>query len=108
MVLESADANAIGQMKSLMFAMMNRGLENPVIIRRDYGDAEEDRLIIAASIELGAMLLAGFADGIWIDSAPVSTARETQCNRSQHTPGHTPAHLQDGVYLLSGLRTHSP
>lgn len=74
-VLESADANAIGQMKSLMFAMMNRGLENPVIIRRDYGDAEEDRLIIAASIELGAMLLAGFADGIWIDSARLDRER---------------------------------
>lgn len=74
-VLESVDANAIGQMKSLMFAMMNRGLENPVIIRRDYGDAEEDRLIIAASIELGAMLLAGFADGIWIDSARIDRER---------------------------------
>lgn len=74
-VLESVDANAIGQMKSLMFAMMNRGLENPVIIRRDYGDAEEDRLIIAASIELGAMLLAGFADGIWIDSARLDRER---------------------------------
>lgn len=74
-VLESADANAIGQMKSLMFAMMNRGLENPVIIRRDYGDAEEDRLIIAASIELGAMLLAGFADGIWIDSSRLDCER---------------------------------
>lgn len=67
-ILESSDANAVGQMKALMFSMMNRGLENPVIIRRDYGDAEEDRLVIAASIELGSLLLAGFADGIWIDS----------------------------------------
>lgn len=74
-VLESADANAIGQMKSLMFAMMNRGLENPVIIRRSYGDADEDRLIIAASIELGSMLLAGFADGIWIDSSRLDRER---------------------------------
>lgn len=67
-ILESSDANAVGQMKALMFSMMNRGLENPVIIRRDYGDAGEDRLVIAASIELGSLLLAGFADGIWIDS----------------------------------------
>lgn len=55
--------------------MMNRGLENPVIIRRSYGDADEDRLIIAASIELGSMLLAGFADGIWIDSSRLDRER---------------------------------
>lgn len=68
LVLESKDANAIARIKSFMFAMMERGLTNPVIIRRDYNGLSEDELIIAASIEFGSLLLAGFADGIMIEA----------------------------------------
>ncbi len=67
-VLDSVDANAIGHIKAFMFGMMNRGLKNPVIIRRDYSGLNDEQLVIAASIELGSMLLAGFADGLWIEA----------------------------------------
>ena len=68
LVLESGDANAIARIKAFMFAMMERGLTNPVIIRRDYKGLSEDELIIAASVEFGSLLLAGFADGIMIEA----------------------------------------
>ena len=67
-VLDSADANAIGHIKAFMFGMMNRGLKNPVVIRRDYSGLNDEQLVIAASIELGSLLLAGFADGLWIEA----------------------------------------
>ncbi len=67
-VLDSADANAIGHIKAFMFGMMNRGLRNPVVIRRDYSGLNDEQLVIAASIELGSLLLAGFADGLWIEA----------------------------------------
>lgn len=67
-VLDSADANAVGHIKAFMFGMMNRGLKNPVIIRRDYSGVNDEQLVIAASIELGSLLLAGFADGLWIEA----------------------------------------
>ena len=74
-VLDSKDANAIGHLKAFMMEMVNRGLENPVIIRRSYGDMAEEDMIIAASIELGSLLLAGFADGVWIESDRLSRDR---------------------------------
>lgn len=74
-VLDSKDANAIGHLKAFMMEMVNRGLENPVIIRRGYGDMAEEDMIIAASIELGSLLLAGFADGVWIESDRLSRDR---------------------------------
>ncbi|MDE6089196.1 MAG: (E)-4-hydroxy-3-methylbut-2-enyl-diphosphate synthase [Duncaniella sp.] len=74
-VLDSKDANAIGHLKAFMMEMVNRGLENPVIIRRGYGDMAEEDMIIAASIELGSLLLAGFADGVWIESERLSRDR---------------------------------
>lgn len=67
-VLDSADANAVGHIKAFMFGMMNRGLKNPVVIRRDYSGLNDEQLVIAASIELGSLLLAGFADGLWIEA----------------------------------------
>ncbi|MBD4629575.1 hypothetical protein GUG51_02545, partial [Xanthomonas citri pv. citri] len=72
LILDSKDENAIGHIRSFMFAMMNSGLTNPVIIRRDYSGLSEDNLIIAASIELGSVLLSGFADGLWIESGDMS------------------------------------
>ncbi|MCM1077699.1 MAG: (E)-4-hydroxy-3-methylbut-2-enyl-diphosphate synthase [Bacteroides sp.] len=74
-ILESVRPNAIGHIKSFMFAMMARGLQNPVIIRRDYSGLDEEKMIIAASIEFGSLLLAGFTDGIWIDAKNVSRER---------------------------------
>lgn len=75
LVLGSEDRNAVGQMKSFIFSMMRRGLENPVILHRDYGDSREEELVIAASIELGSLLLVGFADGVWIESRQIGEKR---------------------------------
>lgn len=74
-VIDSKEPNAIGHIKSFMLEMMNRELENPVIIHRDYGDMVEADMIIAASIEFGSLLLAGFADGVWIESDLLSRQR---------------------------------
>lgn len=74
-VLDSKDANAIGHLKSFMFAMTDRGLTNPVIIRRKYSGLGDDELVVAASIELGSLLLAGFADGVWLEADGVERER---------------------------------
>lgn len=74
-VLDSKEANAIGHLKSFMFAMTGRGLTNPVIIRRKYSGLGDDELVVAASIELGSILLAGFADGVWLEADGVERER---------------------------------
>lgn len=74
-VLDSKDANAVGHLKSFMFAMTDRGLTNPVIIRRKYSGLGDDELVVAASIELGSLLLAGFADGVWLEADGIERER---------------------------------
>lgn len=74
-VLDSKEANAIGHLKSFMFAMTDRGLTNPVIIRRKYSGLGDDEFVVAASIELGSLLLAGFADGVWLEADGVERER---------------------------------
>lgn len=74
-IVESRDQAAIAHIKAFMFALMSSGIENPVVIRRNYIGLEEDSLVIAASVELGSLLLSGFADGIWIEAEGFSCER---------------------------------
>lgn len=75
LIVTSDEPNAIGHIKVFMVGMMARGLKNPVIISRDYSGFGDENMIIAASIEFGALLLAGFSDGISISADDVSRDR---------------------------------
>lgn len=71
-VLSSRSKNVIGNMKNFMFQLMRNGLKNPVIIYRNFGAASQEDVVLIASIEIGALLLAGFKDGIWLQSSVLS------------------------------------
>ena len=76
-MLASEVSNALGHLRAFLTALKSEGLENPVIVRRDYTGLSEQERTIAASVEFGSLLLAGFADGIWIESAGESRERLT-------------------------------
>ncbi len=54
--------------KLLLHRFAQEGLENPVMLRRDYSGCPTD-VTLAASIELGALLLRGFGDALWIEDS---------------------------------------
>lgn len=68
LVLASRSSDVISSMKIFMFQLMSAGINNPVILRLNYSEGMQDDIILRASIELGALLLAGFRDGVWIES----------------------------------------
>ena len=47
---------------------MNNGIKTPVIIGRAYSDLSESQLQLSASSDLGALLLDGLGDGIFISA----------------------------------------
>lgn len=71
-VVESYSENAIAHIKAFMFALMINGIPNPVILKREYRSDRADEIVIHASIEFGALLLAGFRDGLWIESGALT------------------------------------
>ena len=48
------------------------GGKNPVILKVDYEDKDPEDLMIKASADLGALLLWGYGNGIWIEDSHVS------------------------------------
>ena len=83
-VLETDALNGMSDQRSFFFKMEELGLDVPVIIKRDYSFNDEEAkevsptggdlegaatlLQLYAATDLGALLVDGFGDGIWIDA----------------------------------------
>lgn len=68
-ILLSASGEVPGRvLEAAMNTLAARGVDNPVILRGVYNGLDADTVRLRASIDLGALLLKGFADGIEIES----------------------------------------
>jgi len=86
-VLETTSQHGMADQRSFFFKMMETGIEVPVIIKRAYADKEfrgrmgdlmdpeepVSKLQLYAATDLGALLIDGFGDGIWIDAPALPT-----------------------------------
>ena len=68
-ILLSASGEVPGRvLEAVMNILVAEGIDNPVILRGVYNGLDADTVRLRASIDLGALLLKGFADGIEIVS----------------------------------------
>ena len=78
-VLETDEFHGMADQRAFFFQLEEMGLDLPVIIRRSYQFQTQDSglktqgLQLHASTDLGALLIDGFGDGIWIDAPGVET-----------------------------------
>ncbi|MBW4890980.1 (E)-4-hydroxy-3-methylbut-2-enyl-diphosphate synthase [Mucilaginibacter sp. HMF5004] len=87
-VLETDALNGMQDERAFFFKMEELGLDVPVIIKRTYPATEFDltkagditsadepvsKLQLFAATDMGALLVDGFGDGIWIDSPSIPT-----------------------------------
>jgi (E)-4-hydroxy-3-methylbut-2-enyl-diphosphate synthase len=79
-VLETDALHGMADQRSFYFKMEELGLDVPVIIKRDYkefptqdSELKTQTLQLYASTDLGALLVDGFGDGIWIDAPAIET-----------------------------------
>jgi (E)-4-hydroxy-3-methylbut-2-enyl-diphosphate synthase len=78
-VLETDALHGMADQRSFFFKMEEMGLDIPVIIKRSYAFETQDselktqNLQLFAATDMGALLVDGFGDGIWIDAPQVET-----------------------------------
>jgi (E)-4-hydroxy-3-methylbut-2-enyl-diphosphate synthase len=78
-VLETNALNGMADQRSFFFKMEELELDVPVIIKRTYQFEHQDAslntqdLQLYAATDLGALLVDGFGDGIWIDAPAIET-----------------------------------
>ena len=66
--LESENINCIAAMRKFFFELIEKKIENPIIISRKYEFNNDEQLQISASIDIGSLLIDGLGDGICISS----------------------------------------
>lgn len=68
-IIESDSKNYPGHAKAQMHKLLAAGDTRPAILKASYpASMSFDDVVLAASVDLGAVLLAGFGDGLWIDA----------------------------------------
>lgn len=74
-ILTSSNENYFADIRRSFIELMNKGIEIPVIIKRNYQNISEDNLMLYSATDFGGLLIDGFGDGIWLEG---STSIETQ------------------------------
>lgn len=79
-VLETSKTHGMADQRAFFFKLLNAGIDTPVIIKRSYRFDETESLEnkelktqLYGATDLGALLLDGLGDGIWLDAPQVST-----------------------------------
>ena len=72
-ILRSVHTDSVNETRAAILRLRAAACQAPVILRRDYHEADLDRLRIAASADLGVLLIDGIADGLLLTQDGHST-----------------------------------
>lgn len=68
-ILETGNAHAMAEMRRAFFDLLEKRVEIPVVIAKEYQTMEEDQLRIFASTDIGGLFIDGLGDGIMLGVA---------------------------------------
>lgn len=74
-VLTSAHANPVSEIMAAIHALMRADVDNPVIVSLNYGDADDEKVVIRASADFGPLLIDGLIDGVEIVASQLQPDR---------------------------------
>lgn len=127
-VCMSNHQNRVGDQRALVHEMMNNGVYNPVVFAQMYRHDEKSDFQLDASADMGALMIDGLTDGIWLmndgklsDSVLEDTAfnilqagrlrmSKTEyiscpgCGRTLYDLQQTIAHIKDATKEMKGLK----
>ena len=66
-VLSSSSEQNLAQQRKVFINCMKLKIENPIIIRRNYGSMVNDKFLLKSATDIGGLQIDGFGDGIWFE-----------------------------------------
>ena len=66
LMIDTYNKHGMAEQRKLFVELMNNNCNTPVVIGRAYGDLNEEQLQLHASTDMGALLVDGLGDGIFI------------------------------------------
>jgi (E)-4-hydroxy-3-methylbut-2-enyl-diphosphate synthase len=77
LILESFNEHAMAELRRSFITLLNREIKTPVIVKRAYKHKNEESLFLAASTDVGGLLVDGLGDGIFL-----STSKSPQSDKA--------------------------
>lgn len=68
LVLTTENAHGMAEQRAAFFKLMNANCEVPVIAWRSYEEKDEDHFMLYSATDLGALLIDGLGDGVFISA----------------------------------------
>ncbi len=70
-ILTTSSQHGMAEQRRAFMKLIENGVKNPVIIKRNYDNLTIDELRLFSSIDLGGLLIDGFGDGVWLNTANI-------------------------------------
>lgn len=68
LIIKPDNVNVSGCQQALIHALVDAGIDCPVVMRNTYNDTDTEWLQVKAGADLGAVLLNGMGDGVWLEA----------------------------------------
>lgn len=77
LVLDTFNPHAMPELRRLFVTLAGHRITIPVILKRNYVDLTEEAFQLGASTEIGALLLDGLGEGIWLKQINCTSPKNT-------------------------------
>ncbi|MBK9097077.1 MAG: (E)-4-hydroxy-3-methylbut-2-enyl-diphosphate synthase [bacterium] len=82
LVIETDNEHGMAEQRRFFFELINRGIKNPVIVKRDYDNISLDEVRLYSSTDFGGLLIDGFGDGVWLTADKEKSEIENRIKRT--------------------------
>lgn len=65
LIVHTDNNHAMPELRRIFIELINRKIENPVIVKQDYHNTSTDDLRLYSAADFGSLLIDGFGDGVW-------------------------------------------
>jgi (E)-4-hydroxy-3-methylbut-2-enyl-diphosphate synthase len=66
LVLDTNNAHGLAEQRRACIELMNAGIGNPVILRRNYQGVSYEQFMLYSATDFGGLLIDGLGDGVWV------------------------------------------
>jgi (E)-4-hydroxy-3-methylbut-2-enyl-diphosphate synthase len=77
-VLTTNNKHAMAEQRRVFMKLIENEIKHPVIIKRSYYNLTSDELRLYSSTDIGALLIDGFGDGVWINTKNILEPAEQE------------------------------
>ncbi|WP_018345062.1 (E)-4-hydroxy-3-methylbut-2-enyl-diphosphate synthase [Cytophaga aurantiaca] len=77
LILESFNEHAMAELRRSFITLLNREIKTPVLIKRAYKHKNEEALFLAASTDVGGLLVDGLGDGVFLSTSKTTPTDKT-------------------------------